>query len=375
MRWSTRIDREDGVVRLVAGLGTRAVDRTINDYPKLISPGKPSIRVNNTDEEAIRYSQHYVDVINLESNKFETIKFTELIKQCKGNYPGIENIVSFNRDGTLVNPISSMMDFASDDLVITFNGLIEKTNFVKQLKYILDVLSQAYNGPVDIEFASDGENLYLLQCRPQSHIGIKQSVKVPVNIDDISKIFSANQYVSNGIIKNIKFVVYVDFIGYSKLQSPEEMYEISRIISRLNQLLPRREFILIGPGRWGSKGDIKLGVPVIYSDINNTSMLIEVAREQAGYAPELSFGTHFFQDLVEADIKYLPLYPDKNDNIFNESFFRDSDNSLSNFVPDFNKFKSVIKLIEIEKVRAGSTLSVYMDGESNFALGFLEKLR
>ena len=99
---------------------------------------------------------------------------------------------------------------------------------------------------------------------------------------------------------------------------------IRTIISELNVMLPRKSFILMGPGRWGSRGDIKLGVPVAYSDINKTAMLIEIAVKQSKYEPELSFGTHFFQDLVEENIKYLPLYPEDNDIIFNMSFFRGS---------------------------------------------------
>ena len=78
----------------------------------------------------------------------------------------------------------------------------------------------------------------------------------------------------------------------------------------------------MGPGRWGSRGDIKLGVNVTYSDINNTAVLIEIARKKGNYVPDLSFGTHFFQDLVEASIRYLPLYPDEKGIIFNEEFLR-----------------------------------------------------
>ena len=96
------------------------------------------------------------------------------------------------------------------------------------------------------------------------------------------------------------------------------MRDVGRAVGRLNKLLPKRQFILIGPGRWGSRGDIKLGVPVTYSDINNSAMLIEVARQKGNYLPDLSFGTHFFQDLVEASIRYLPLYPDDPEIAFQE---------------------------------------------------------
>ena len=94
----------------------------------------------------------------------------------------------------------------------------------------------------------------------------------------------------------------------AEVESLGELKDIGRAVGRLNKLLPKRQFILMGPGRWGSRGDIKLGVSVTYADINNTAMLIEIARRTGDYLPDLSFGTHFFQDLVEAGIGYLPLY-------------------------------------------------------------------
>ena len=150
------------------------------------------------------------------------------------------------------------------------------------------------------------------------------------------------------------------------------MRNIGKIISKLNQSLPKRRFILIGPGRWGSKGDIQLGVSVNYSDINNTAMLIEVAKRNKEYVPELSFGTHFFQDLVEANIKYLPLYPDENESIFNEKFFYETPNSLSQFVDDSEKYQDVVRLINVEHFKRNGKLQIYMDGENGKALAFVK---
>ena len=73
-RWSARISRSDGLIRMVPGLGTRAVDRVADDYPVLIAPGQPSLRANVTVEEVLRYSPRRVDVINLETNSFETVE-------------------------------------------------------------------------------------------------------------------------------------------------------------------------------------------------------------------------------------------------------------------------------------------------------------
>jgi len=150
------------------------------------------------------------------------------------------------------------------------------------------------------------------------------------------------------------------------------MQTTGKIIGRVNSVLPKKKFILIGPGRWGSKGDIKLGVPVVYSDINNTAMLIEVARTNDGYLPEISFGTHFFQDLVEANIKYLPLYPDEAENIFNEEILKGFINTLPELLPDYSEYKDIVRIIDISKYKENHKLMIYMDGEKNKALAFLQ---
>src|SRR5690606_9145834 len=133
---------------------------------------------------------------------------------------------------------------------------------------------------------------------------------LPQDIPKNQIIFTAKRYITNGQIENISHIVYVDPEAYSNLQSLSELTDVGKAVGMLNVILPRRRFILMGPGRWGSRGDIKMGVQVTYADINNTAALIEIARQRSSYVPELSFGTHFFQDLVEANIRYLPLYPD-----------------------------------------------------------------
>jgi hypothetical protein len=127
----------------------------------------------------------------------------------------------------------------------------------------------------------------------------------------------------------------------------------------------------MGPGRWGSRGDIKLGVSITYSDINNTSLLIEIARKQKDYVPDLSFGTHFFQDLVEANIRYLPLYPDDEGIIFNEKFLTTSKNMLPDILPEFEYLSDVIKVIDIPAATDGKNLQVLMNAITDEAVGVL----
>ena len=151
------------------------------------------------------------------------------------------------------------------------------------------------------------------------------------------------------------------------------MKQVGRAVGQLNRLLPKRRFILMGPGRWGSRGDIKLGVNITYADINNTAMLIEIARRSGNYVPDLSFGTHFFQDLVEANIRYLPLYPDNDDVAFNEEFLGKSPNLLAELLPQFAHLEDCLKVIEVNAARPGQVMRVYMNADKDEAVAVLEE--
>jgi len=371
-RWSPRIKREDGLIRMVPGLGTRAVDRIANDYPILISPGQPELRVNVTPDEIERYSPKYIDVINLDNNSFQTIEISELLKKYGSDYPVINNIISFVKDNYIQEYTSMLsIDFDSDDFIVTFSGIIKKTPFVQQIKSLLNILKEKIKTPVDIEFAHDGSNLYLLQCRPQSFSENSGPVPIQKDVPKKNILFSAKKFISNGYIPNITHIVYVRPVAYQYLESEEMLKKVGRAVSLLNKILPKRQFILMGPGRWGSRGDIKLGVNVTYSDINNTAALIEIAKKTSNFTPDLSFGTHFFQDLVESSIRYLPLYPDDKDVIFNELFFDRSENILNELAHEFSDLSEVVNVIDIRKQTDGKVLNIFMNGEINEALGVL----
>lgn len=370
-RWSARIKREDGLIRLVPGLGTRAVDRVADDYPVLIAPGQPNLRANVTADEVIKYSPKRIDLINLETNAFETVAISEILRRDGAKYPQVRDLVSLVTPDRVEPLIGPLPDFATQNVVFTFDGLIEKTKFVACVRELLTLLESKLGTPVDIEFAYDGNDLYLLQCRPQSFGADVTPTPIPQNLPANKIVFSANHHVSNGKVPPITHVVYVGADEYSRLPDQATMRDVGRAVSRLNKLLPKRQFILIGPGRWGSRGDIKLGVPVTYSDINNTAMLIEVARQRENYLPELSFGTHFFQDLVEASIRYLPLYPDDAATVFNELFLSRSHNVLTDLLPEFTHLDETLRVIDVPAETGGLILRVLLNAELDQAVGFL----
>ena len=128
---------------------------------------------------------------------------------------------------------------------------------------------------------------------------------------------------------------------------------------------------MMGPGRWGSS-NIDLGVNTTYADINHASVLVELAREQAGHVPDLSYGTHFFQDLVEAQIIYLPVYPDDSGSEFNWEFFKNAKNFLAYLLPEAAEFEEFIKVIEVPSISRGKYATVVADPQSHRAVCYIE---
>jgi hypothetical protein len=370
-RWSARIKREDGLVRLVPGLGTRAVDRVGDDYPVLFAPGQAGLRVNVTADEVVRYAPKKMDVINLEAGQFETVDVADLVRTYGRDFPNLSQIVSIYDEDGIRRPVGIGWDPARDTVVVTFEGLMAATPFVARMHALLKLLRETMGGPVDIEFASDGRDFYLLQCRPQSFSLDATPVPIPADIPADRLVFTANRYVSNGWVPDITHIVYVDPERYSSLGDLAALREVGRVVGRLNKMLPKRQFILMGPGRWGSRGDIKLGVSVTYSDINNAAVLIEIAAKRGGYTPDVSFGTHFFQDLVEAAIRYLPLFPGEPDVVFNERFLKGAPSILTQMLPDSAHLEDTVRVIDVPRVSDGLVLRVLMNADLDRAIALL----
>ncbi len=210
-----------------------------------------------------------------------------------------------------------------------------------------------------------------MHCRPQINGHDNRPMPIPRNISKERTIFSANKFISNGSVPDITHIVYVDPDNYSNVANINDLIRVGEAIGLLNKILPKRNFILLGPGRWGSRGDIKLGVRTSYSDINNTAVLIEIAKKKGNYIPELSFGTHFFQDLVESNIRYIPLYPDDEEVHFNSAFLRSADNLLAELAGSYQDLSEVIRVIDVSKNSQGKILRIAMSSEEDSALGFL----
>jgi hypothetical protein len=348
--WKSDLDPKAGMLRLVFGLGTRAVNRVEDDYPRIIALDDPLVRPVSGMEDIRKYSQHHVDLLDNQQNILRTISFQQLMDEI----PDIELDLVAVRDHQLARQARQQGTRGAEYWLLTFEKLLTETSFTQIMQKILKTLESHYQYPVDVEFTvnftQDRKPLInLLQCRPLQTRGQKGQVEIPKQIEPEKIVFKCEGHFMGGsICKDINKVIYVDPEAYINLPLSEK-YDVARLVGELNRQITARETepaIFFGPGRWGTTTP-SLGVPVSFHEINNATVLAEIAYEGGNLMPELSYGTHFFQDLVESDIFYVALFPEKSDTVFNRAQFDKMPNQLTQIVPESEKYADVVRLYEL----------------------------
>jgi len=375
-RWNRKIRPQDGLLRLVWGLGTRAVERVAHDYPRMVPLSHPQLRPEAGADNIRKYSQRFVDLIDLRANAFRMLPIADVLQP---DYPGIALLASQDK-GDYLQPIYAPGALDRSPLVLTFSELMKNQEFVVLMRSVLRKLERHYGRPVDIEFTVEITAdrpphfvLHLLQCRPLSSQEWGESLRIPDDVPPEDMIFLARRMAPHGRVKRIRYVVYVDPAQYARrVPDYATRFELARVIGRLNKRLENECFILMGPGRWGTS-NVELGLKVTYADIYNTRALIEIAQSRTDDTLEVSYGTHFFQDLVEAHIYPLPLYPDAPDTIFNRAFFDEAVNVLGKLLPADAQYAPFIKVIDIPSLTGKRYLELVMDSEQDEALAYLKR--
>lgn len=341
--WNPNIDMRAGMLRLVFGLGTRAVDRTTGDYVRIVGLDDP-LRLPPMDlEDLAKFSQHHADVLSLAENKHACKSVEEIfaqdIKTQKDLFlsPDYETTARLRRMGY---PGTQPKD------ILDFKKLLKETDFPAIMKDILEFLSGIYDYPVDIEFTANFTQdkkykINLLQCRPLQATGPGRSVRIP-DLADAGDCFfqTKGNFMGGNIHLKIDYVVHVDTKAYLDL-SEQDKYAAARQIGRINCALEGKNILLIGPGRWGTSTP-SIGVPVHFSEICNMKVLCEVAAESLGFIPELSYGSHFFQDLVEMQIFYAAIFAGNKNAAYNPAYVLSKPNILHDICPEGQTFRQAI---------------------------------
>ena len=365
--WTPRIVRADGLLRMVFGLGTRAVERTGPDYPRMVPLSHPLLRPEVSAEEIRKYSQKFVDVLDLKTNSILTVAATDLFRSIL--YPDLYYIVSAEKEGHLAAPLFKKEEIDPARACVTFDNLLSKTPAPGLLKRILHQLEEMHGRPVEVEFAWDDGMLYLLQCRALAASRLVGKVSLPEGIEPQKVLFTSSSVLFSSAVKDIEYIVYIDPRAYGAISTFDERIAVGRAVGRINRLLAGKVYALFGPGRWGTN-DVKMGVRVSYENINRTRVLAEIALRDIGAAPELSFGTHFFNDLVEANIVPLAIYPESPGTVFREDFFTGSPNALASLDPH-GPAQGIVRVIDVPACSEGQYLQVCLDSERQKGVGFL----
>ncbi len=348
--WKPGLDARAGMLRLVLGMGTRAVMRVENDYPRIVALDSPLLKAHAGLEDTRRFSQHYVDTLDLEENRMKSVSLRDLTRKDMGfDWP-----LFAVRDREAESRLRDLGKSDEDIWVLTFDDLMTKTDFPALMGRMLKRIESVYRYPVDIEFTVNFDQqgrpqINLLQCRPFQSRDIQVRMDLPEEADDEDILLRMEgNFMGGSVSRKIDRIIYVDPQRYAGL-SRSQRYDIARAVGRLNRQIRERDnpaTMLLGPGRWGTTTPT-MGVPVRFSEINNIAVLGEIAYQEGSLIPDLSFGTHFFQDLVEAEIFYLAIYPERQAVRFNRSWWDDSPNLLGNLSPGDRNHEDTLKVFDV----------------------------
>ena len=324
---SPDMKHDAGMLRLVMGLGTKAVDRTENDYPRIINLDRPKAITLQNVRDRHRYSQHSLDVLDLKNVSIHDIPVEE----------GLDVLPRYSKRFVIEHDREAERRLHErgqrrEVVFVNCNGLVNNDEFTSMMKDLLKTLEEAYDYPVDVEYTINvGQDksfvINLLQCRPLQISTTNEIIEIPENKGE-TYFHIKNSSMGRSRSENIETLVYVNPHKYYEYPYNKKS-SVARIIGKINAYCREnnKKSMLIVPGRIGTSSP-ELGIPVVFADISQFSAILEESYSEVGYVPELSFGSHMFQDLVEADIYYGALFENDNRLEFNKELIKDYPNKL-----------------------------------------------
>jgi len=250
--WSEQIDPEAGMLRLVFGLGTRAVNRADDDYTRVVALNAPDKRPEASSDEVRQFAQRKVDVLNLEANQLASTTFADVAAQS----PALPVDVVASADEQALRDAAQSGRTAAPAWVLTFDRLLAGTPFVADMREMLAVLQRAYECPVDVEFTAnfaspDGRSyrVNLVQCRPLPVKG-RGPVEALADVPAADRLLECRgPVIGPGRVLNVQRFIYVVPAAYGQLPV-RDRHAVARTIGRLTHLDGgAATTMLLGPGR------------------------------------------------------------------------------------------------------------------------------
>jgi hypothetical protein len=356
--WNARIEADAGVVRLVLGLGTRAVESSDHDFSRLIALNEPERQPLRTDDDARLWAQRKVDVLDLETNERVALDFPDLASKC----PDLAVELFGSRDEELVSRAASRGRKDVFPWFITFQALIGGTDFVDRMGDLLRTLQESYGHPIDVEFSANFRpdrtySINILQCRPMLGRGDGVAAELPADLDDRDRVLEAQGPVI-GFSREVPVdrIIYVRPSTYSEIVL-KDRYAIAQLIGRLSEIdaAQGRRTLLLGPGRWGTI-DPYAGIPISFPEIRSVCAICEVVTMREGLTPAASFGDHMINELVESNILYFTLFPETG--FLNTPLLEESPNQLTELLPDEARWAHIVRVLAPSAWEGGKILQL-----------------
>ena len=345
------LDPTAGMLRLVMGLGTSAVDRIEGSYPRIVSLDRPKVTTARNSAEKHKFSQRKLEVMNRSKGKLEQVDPDTI----RPYLPQFLNKLLFEHD----YDTESMFRERGESINIEFvscQGIVEKKELMEQMRLILRAIQEEYDYPVDTEFtinlSEDGDYVVnLLQCRPLQVFQDSGVEGIPEEVDKDKILFECRQ-ASMGLSRSEKLdlIVRIDTVKYYNMPYKDK-YRVAQSLGNINWTMrgKNKKMLLMSPGRIGTSSP-ELGVPAAFADISEFEAICEISDSRAGYNPELSYGSHFFQDLVEAGILYIAIFESEKTLTFNEDLLEGLPDILSEINPGAESLKGIIQVYDVSRM-------------------------
>ncbi len=347
-KWLPDMDPAAGMLRLVIGLGTKAVDRTGTDYPRLANLDNPGATVFTTVEERHKFSQRNVDVLDCRENLAKEVRLENLLSVLPLWYKKLVLEHDWKAEDFLREKGTSR-----EVWFVSLQKLLENRGFTGLMQKMLQTLEKCYGNPVDIEYTvnmdESGEFVVnLLQCRSLYTDARKQ--RIVLEEQKFQEVFLELKGASMGPSdkRKIDAVIFVDPIGYYQYPYAKK-YEAAIAVGKMNEYYgkQKKNIMLLVPGRIGTSSP-ELGVPVTFGDIRNFSVICEVSESRAGYMPELSYGSHMFQDLVESEILYGAVWEKETTVCFRPDMLEGLPDRFMEICPELSGLQGIVQVKEVK---------------------------
>ena len=351
--WNKEIDPAAGMLRLVFGLGTRAVDRSDDDYTRVVALNAPKLQPHASFDDRRRHSQRQVDALDMEENRFVRVHFLDVVKRATGL--DVDRFAT--KDLAAARAARERRLDERDAYVLTLDQVLEDTSFVSDMRQLLRTVRDAYGTNVDIEFAANldpvwGYSINVLQCRPLQIKSAGEPVRpLPAVSPENVIMRSTGGVIGHSRSIDIDRIIFVEPAAYAGLAEPRR-YALARLIGRLTRGgrpadsdTPTDDaepaIMIVGPGRWGTSTP-SLGIPVTFSEINAVSVLCEIDTLHEGLVPDLSLGTHFFNDMVEMNMLYVAHFAGSAKNSLDRAYLTGDPHGLLRLASDAEEWSEVV---------------------------------